>query len=632
MSMSVFSFAFSTSAAYGQTAQLAEVFVTANRTGQPLNSVLSEVDILEKSDLENSGNANLTQALSKLPGFQSISYGTNSVYLRGTESRMTAVYIEGIRIESQDGLRLGGGVPWEMLPLEMVDRMEVLKGPASAMYGSDAMGGVVQLFGKKASVDDRPSVTQSFGSYGLKQTTGQLSGKKEAFDYALLLSTSSSDGYDTRPDLLHTPSKEANSKDMGMLKLGYDVGNSDRLESVWLSTRQSYKTAPTAYSGGPVDITNRNHIVANGVHWQHGWDEHNNSRIRFNVSEVAVDSDAPNSDPTNFLADLPWKYKTTATTLSFDHEYIMRHSAVTALLEKKQDQFQADANEYPWLGGLANAAVDASRSQIAIGIGYNLSVDGHTLNTSVRSDDYSNFSRHNSCSLTYGYEVSPHWVLSAGQSTGFKAPTLEQMYGLYGNISLLPETNVSKEMALLYSNGSSKARMTLFENGISNLISSSSTVTNCAYGQFCYYNVGRVNIQGISVSGQTKMGDVNMQASIDFMNPTDQIKQKQLSLRSKQNMRIAADQSIDNIRAGMEFQYVGKRFDDADNTVEFPAYHLINIWFRTALSSEWSWLNRIDNLFNKKYQQYGCTSSGVNTCNYAMPGVTLFTFIQWQPK
>lgn len=591
--------------------------MTANRTGQPLDSVLSEVDVLKKSDLETLGNANVTQALSKLPGFQSISYGQNTVYLRGTESRMTSVYIEGIRIESHDGLRLGGGVPWEMLPLEMVDRLEVLKGPASAMYGSDAMGGVVQLFGKKASADDRSSLTQSFGSYGLKQTTGQLSGKKQAFDYALLLSTSSSDGYDTRPDLLHTPSKEANAKNTSMVKLGYDLGRSDRLEWVSLNTRQSYKTAPTAYSGGPVDITNHNHIVANGLQWQHSWDERNSSRIRLNESEVAADSDASNA------SDLPNNYKTNATTLSLDHEYITSVGSVSALLEKKQDQFKADANAY-------NLAVDGRRSQIAAGLGYNLHIDRHTLNASVRSDDYSYFANHGSYVFAYGYEIASDWVLSARQSSGFKAPSLEQMYGQYGSVSLLPETNVSKEVAIQHNTDSTKSRVTFFDNRIANLISTrSSSDIVCP---FCYYNVGRVNIKGVSLSGQTKMDDLNLQASLDFMNPVDEIKQKQLNLRSKHSMRFAADKPIDNTRVGMELQYVGKRFDDADNTVEFPAYELINIWSRTTLSSEWSWLNRIDNLFNKKYQQYGCTSSGVNTCNYAMPGVTFFTSIQWQPK
>jgi outer membrane receptor for ferrienterochelin and colicin len=66
--------------------------------------------------------------------------------------------------------------------------------------------------------------------------------------------------------------------------------------------------------------------------------------------------------------------------------------------------------------------------------------------------------------------------------------------------------------------------------------------------------------------------------------------------------------------------------------VEWPSYGLVNLWSKTGLNSEWSWINRIDNLFNKTYQQFGCTMSGVNSCNYVMPGVTFFTSVQWQPR
>jgi vitamin B12 transporter len=603
--------------AHAQTEALPEIFVTANRMGQELDSVLSEVDVLKKTDLENMGNANLTQALSKLPGFQGISYGRNAVYLRGSESRMTAVYVEGIRIESHDGLQLGGGAPWEMLHLEMVDRLEVVKGPVSAMYGSDAMGGVVQLFGKKVSPDDRPALTQSFGSFGLKQTAGKLSGKKQDFDYALSLSTSNSDGYDTRPDLLHTPSRERSSKDAGMVKLGIDLNRSNRLEWVYLDSSQSYQSAPSNYSGGSLNINHLNKLTANGMQWQRIWNEDHLSRIKLNSSEVAAESDAPNAD------DLASKFKTTTTTLSIDHEYITSKGVLTGLLEKKSDFFHADKNAY-------NAIIEGSRAQLAVGAAYSLKLDRHRVNASIRSDDYSHFSRHNTYSLGYGFELVDDWVVSAIKSTGFKAPSLEQMYGQYGSENLLPETNASTELAIQYGSATSKVRMTIFENSIQNLISS--RPFGFVACRFCYYNVGMANIQGISLSGQTTLKQINLQSSLDWLDPVDVATGKQLSLRSKENFKLTADTSISDSRVGIEYQYIGKRFDDAANSVEFPAHNLVHVWTKSRLTPEWSWLNRIDNLLGEKYQQLGCTSGGVNTCNYAMPGVTFFTAIQWQPK
>ena len=612
--------------AHAQTEVLPEVFVTANRIGQELDSVLSEVDVLKKTDLENMGNANLTQALSKLPGFQGISYGRNAVYLRGSESRMTAVYVEGIRIESHDGLQLGGGAPWEMLPLEMVDRLEVVKGPASAMYGSDAMGGVVQLFGKRATANDRPSLTQAFGSFGLKQTTGQISGKKQAFDYALVLSVSSSDGYNTRPDIVHTPSKESSSKQIGMVKLGYDLNKFDRLEWIYLDSRQSYLTAPGNYSGGTSDISNHNQIMANGVQWQHGWDDKNISRFRLNSALVASDSNAPNADPNTGNSDLPWKYKTKSKNYSLDHELLSEAGLFNFLIERKEDQFKADGNQY--VGGWeANAPVDSSRSQNAIGLSYNLHSNRHIVNAAFRNDRYSNFEPHSSYSLSYGYEATHDWVLSASLANGFKAPSLEEMYGKYGSVSLLPETNISRELALQYNRYPNKFRVSLFDNSVNDLISARPmSYVACPA---CYYNVGKASIKGISLSGQTKIMDVNVQTNLDLLDPMDQIKHKQLSLRSKQNFRIAADKPFATSQMGIEYQYLGKRFDDSDNTVVLPAYGLVNLWIKTPISSDWKWFNRVDNLTSQKYQQLNCTP---DICKFASPGVTFFTAIQWQPK
>jgi vitamin B12 transporter len=607
--------------------QIDEVFVTANRTGQSVETIASEVDTLNKTELQTMGNSNLSHALGTLPGFQTTAYGQHSVYLRGTDSRMTSLYIEGIRIESHDGVgnRLGGGVPWEMVPLDMVDRVEVVRGPSSSIYGSDAMGGVVQLFTKTGATDDKPQFSQSFGTYGFRQTTGQVSGRQQAFDYSIQLSTNASNGYDTRPDMTHTPDKEDSAKHFGMAKLGYDLNAENRVEWVVFKTIQAYQSAPS--NPGDSDITNHNHITGTKVEWQSAWGANNLSRLRYTQSEVAADSNDPNNGN-----DMAWNYKTTTSTVSMDHELSTSIGKWNGLLERKQDRFKADENN--WYGSLSNTAVDADRSQNALGLGYSLKHAQHLVNASVRADNYSSFGTHSSYSFSYGYELLPEWTLIAIQATGFRAPTLEELYGYYGRTTLAPEANVSKELALQFQEGKTFGRLSLFENLISNWLTTSSTSTNCPATIFCYYNVDTVKIQGISLSGKTQVNYVNLQSSLDWLNPTYNSGTNagnQLNLRSKLAMRVAADKQFDATRGGVELQYVGKRFDDAANTIELPAYTLVNLWSKTGLNSEWSWVNRIDNLFNKSYQQYGCSTSPSN-CYYAMPGVTFFTSIQWQPK
>jgi vitamin B12 transporter len=622
--MNAFCFLTVISPAYSQTPQLQEIFITANRLGEPFATVTSDVDALDKAELNQMGNVNLTQALGRLSGVQSIAYGNHSVYMRGSESRMTSLYLEGIRIESQDGVRLGGGVPWEMLPLEMVERMEVVKGPTSTMYGSDAMGGVVQLFGKNGNVGDRPTVTQAFGTHGLRKTTGLASGKKDSMDYSVLLSTNSSDGYDTRPDLTHTPSAEASNSQVAMLKWGYEFNLIHRLEIVSFKSKQFNQWAPT-YTDN-IDVTKHNTITANGIQWLAGWTDNHVSRFKINQSILGADSDAA-----NLGNDLAWNYKTTAQNFSVDHEAQTRVGQFSGVFEFKKDQFKAAANDYA--GWRANTAVDANRNMYATGLGYKIQHQRHAINTSIRMDDYSGYAKQHSYSFAYAYEIRPTWKLSASQSTGFRVPTLEMLNGYYGNSSLVAESNLSKEIALQHSSHDSSARLTLFQNDISHLLTSATTRTDCPATSFCYYNSsGEVKIQGVGLSGKTRWKEFNFQSHLDLLNPINQTTGKQLSLRSKQNFRFAVDTPLDTTRVGLEYQFIGKRFDDADNKVELPKVGLLNLWTQRTISNEWEWIVRVDNVLNKTYQLFGCTASGVNTCNYAMPGTTFFTSIRWQPK
>lgn len=145
-----------------------------------------------------------------------------------------------------------------------------------------------------------------------------------------MLNTSKSDGYNTRPDLTHIPSKESQKKDSTMLKVGYDLEVGNRLEWTYLGSSQAYLTAPTNFSGGSADINNHNKLSAIGLQWQLLLDENNISRFRLNTSEVAADSNAPNS------ADLPNLYETLTRTISYDHQYMTTIGVFSVVLEKSK--------------------------------------------------------------------------------------------------------------------------------------------------------------------------------------------------------------------------------------------------------------------------------------------------------
>lgn len=160
------SFAFSSTvwAQSAPPAQLDTIVVTATRTPQPLSSVSADITVIDRDEILRAGVTGLADLLARQPGIEFARNGgpgtSTSVFIRGNESRHTAVYIDGVRVDSQST----GGAVWEQIPLDQIERIEVLRGPAAAIYGSDAVAGVVQLFTKQGNGSPRPSASVTVGS------------------------------------------------------------------------------------------------------------------------------------------------------------------------------------------------------------------------------------------------------------------------------------------------------------------------------------------------------------------------------------------------------------------------------------------------------------------------------------
>ena len=597
-----------------QTSTGEDVFITANRWSEATTAIHADVHVLKRADIERSGADSLPDLLSKLPGVQAISYGDNAVYTRGAESRMTALYIDGVRIESHDGLRMGGGAPWGAVPLDMIERVEVVKGPMGALYGSDAMGGVVQIFTKQAGQGVSKQVSVGLGSQGTYQAAAGLSGAAEEFSYSLRVGEKQSDGYNTRPDKVHTPAKEGWTDRFANVRLGWRFHPDHSLEWVTVVTDRDEKLA-APYSG-VIDIRQQSSLQASSLKWQGQWSAGQTSQIQWTQGRNAVKSDAPN------LYDSPNDFRTVTEGLLAQHRMDVPVGQLTFMAERKTDKFVAQPTSYDPL-------VNGQRTQSAGGLGYALIHGEHSLKLNVRSDHYDGIGSRNTYAAGYAWNLAPSWTLGVSRSTGFKAPTVEQTYGQYGSVSLKPETNTSNEVSIERRLEQSKWRATWFDTKVENLISSSQSLNTCSAGWFCYYNVGQASMRGLTLSGQTQVSGVQLDASYDYLDAMDEVRQKQLSLRAKNQFKLAASQDIQGYRTGAQIQLVGRKFDDADNSHVLPGYGLLNLFVQKRLAPEWTWLARLNNVLDHHYQQFGCAPS---QCVYAAPGRTFFTSIAWSPR
>ncbi|MEZ5702611.1 MAG: TonB-dependent receptor plug domain-containing protein [Burkholderiaceae bacterium] len=148
--------------------------VTATRVAQPITDVVADVTVVDRAEIERSGASGVVDVLARLPGVsiaRNGGVGANaSVYIRGAETRFTAVFVDGVRVDSQST----GGATWNLIPVSQIDRIEVVRGPAAAVYGSDALGGVIQIFTRRGEAGFSPSLEVGVGSQGTRKVAASL--------------------------------------------------------------------------------------------------------------------------------------------------------------------------------------------------------------------------------------------------------------------------------------------------------------------------------------------------------------------------------------------------------------------------------------------------------------------------
>jgi len=229
---------------------LNEVVVTAARIEQPLSEVLADVTVIDRASIERSGATGVADLLSHYPSIQFDRTGgagnATGFFIRGTDSRHTAVYIDGVRIDSQST----GGATWEALPLGQIDHIEILRGPAAAIYGSDAIGGVVQLFTRKGEGPFQPYASIGAGTYNTFQANAGFSGSNHQWDYALGATKEKSKGFNVLKAA--NPDIDGYDSHSETARLGLQINKDHKLEATLLQSRMTSLTnwpTPTTQPG-----------------------------------------------------------------------------------------------------------------------------------------------------------------------------------------------------------------------------------------------------------------------------------------------------------------------------------------------------------------------------------------------
>ncbi|NKE66318.1 TonB-dependent receptor [Ramlibacter sp. RBP-2] len=581
-------------------ASLDPVIVTASRSPQPLSAVLAEVSVLDRAAIERAGVASVADLLAQLPGIEFARNGgpgtATSVFIRGAETRHAAVYLDGVRIDSQST----GGAMWEQLPLDQIERIEVLRGPAAAVYGSDAVGGVVQLFTHRGKGPARPTAALTAGSRNTAQARAGVSGASGSIDYALSASQGRSDGFNARIAPTANPDRDGWRRGALHARVGLDPAPRHHLDASLLAT-----SLRAQYDGSRAsDDVSHHSLRTAALGWQAGWSESSATRVQAGESRSTQET-------------VPTFYRTETTLRNFliQHEQRIGTQQLTAALERREDRLDNSSTAFaPTLVG--------RRSQDALALGWRGEFGARSLQAHLRHDRDSEFGARSTGSLAWGWRLAPGWRATAAAATSFRAPTLYQRFSEYGVATLVPESGRNVELGIRHAVNRSEWSATLWRNTVNDLLVFG-PAGPCVSILGCYQNVGRARMQGLTLAGRTTIASLTLRGSLDWHDPRNLQTGKQLARRARRLATFGADTMWADWSLGVEARAAGPRFENAANTQRLAGYALVNLVASRPLRPGLLIEGRIDNVGDKQYElarSYATAGRAVQlTMRWALP-------------
>jgi len=572
-----------------QNNQLDPVIVTGTREAQPLHASVADVVVIDSDTLRDSGVDTVEEALRRYAGLQVTRTGgpgqSSGYFMRGANTTGTVVLIDGVRV----GSATLGQAEFESMSLAQIDHIEVLRGPASGLYGADAVGGVINIITRHGS--GKPQVTASVGAGGYESGEGDASvtGGQNGFDYAASVSRETSQGVSSvRPGAangFYNPDDDGFQRTAGSLRLGFTPAEGHRIginvnASQLNAQYDSAEYNPPDYLPDPSPDF-RNHL---------------------RTSMMAVDYRGR-------LSDL-W-----TTTLQYANNVDDSKSGGTTL-----SRYKTDRDQFTWQNALSLgtgqhlvAAYEHLREQVsgdvftdkpvrsnnAYILGYSGTFGATSLEASARRDENSAYGGVTTGSLGASYALTDTLKLRALVGKTFRAPTFNDLYyPQYGVSTIKPEEGRSAEIGLAWQSGGSSASATVYRNNVSNLIGydPDPNGTDCPAGYYgCAANTSKARLQGATLTAAQRWGGWNVHATADFLDAKDATTGVRLSRRADHQESVAVDYDAGAWSAGASLLDVGARPDGNGNLGDYAVLDLRASWrFKPMWRLDFKVLNAAD--------------------------------------
>jgi len=552
------------------------IIVTATRTAQTADETLASVTVITREDIEASHSNSLMELLqSHTVGLDVSRNGgpgsTTSLYLRGTEADHVLVLIDGVRV----GSVTTGSFNWAGISPDQIDRIEIVRGPDSSLYGSEAIGGVVQIFTRKGK-GLHASLTG--GSYHTGKASIGTGGKIGNSSFHINLDHEQAEGFSTTSPDSSRYEADHDSYRQSSASAGFSLplGSTSTLGMNLLNSRGRNDYDDSPYPDAYADTANSSGELH--LDWQTTgiWSQ----RFMLNASRDRYEShDSWPADITTRRRGANWQNDialgdTNLLTLGIDLQ--RDRGEITGSYDQEITN-RASYLQYQWSG---------ERFDLLLG---------------GRSDKHSEYGRHKTGRFTVGSRLGEGRVY-ASYATAFKAPSFNELYyPFYGNPNLEPEESATTELG--YRVGAFQA--SLYRTRIKNMIQSDPATWTAA-------NIGRALLKGLELEYRHNVGQWQLDSALTLQKTEDEESGDELLRRAEKKLLFTACGPVTaNTTFGIEANYTGPRMDYGN--VELASYTLLNLTGEYRLAKQWMLSARIENLLDEQYQlAYGYNTAGAS--------------------
>jgi vitamin B12 transporter len=595
---------------------LDEVVVTASRFEEPLSTTLRDVSVIDREQIERAGQSTLVEILQTQPGIEITNTGgegkASGIFMRGTSSNHVLVLIDGVRVNSATL----GTTTFENIPIALIDKIEIVRGPATSLYGQDAIGGVIQIFTKKGSGAPKFYTGIGYGSYNTKTAEAGVHGTIGDTSFALGVSSKDTDGFSA----LKTNNPNLDDDD-GYRNLSFtgsashQIVEGHELGFQFLSSEghaefdnrfNLFNPPATINFSDNADISQLSYAITSKNKFLPNWQS---------ILRLGEGMD----ESVSFQSFGRSLFRTKQRQHSWQNDITLPVGTLTLAYDRLEERVNstADFNK-------------KSRNNDGYFAGYLANLGNHTVQLNYRSDHNSQFGNNDTGGIAYGYQFNDSWRATASYGNAFKAPSFNDLYfpDSFGfatsNPNLVPEESDNIDASLRYQEGSTAASVTIFENKIRNLIALDSN--------FVPFNANNVKIQGVTFAASQVWNNWQLQGSVDIQSPRDEATENLLVRRANRHAKASLSYTLGDWRFGAETIASSKRYNDSANLQPIAGYTLFNLTTDYQINSDWKVQARLNNVFDKSYALAYDGNPNTSGFVYNTPGSNLFVNLRWAPK